>query len=52
MSGVACACVPPLKNADLVQLQIRIIALESLVIALLAAASDRQLALSARMAAP
>lgn len=32
--------VPPLTNAELVQLQIRVIALENLVIALLADASD------------
>ena len=35
--------VPPLTNAELVQLQIRVIALENLVIALLTDASDRQL---------
>ena len=35
--------VPPLTNAELVQLQIRVIALENLVIALLTAATDRQL---------
>lgn len=42
---------PPLKNAELVQLHIRIIALESLVTTLLGAASDRQLALAREMAA-
>lgn len=36
--------VPPLGNAELVQLQIRVIALENLVVALLADASDEQLA--------
>lgn len=36
--------VPPLTNAELVQLQIRVIALENLVVALLADASDEQLA--------
>ena len=35
--------VPPLTNAELVQLRMRVIALENLVIALLAEASDRQL---------
>ena len=43
--------VPPLTNAELVQLHIRVIALENLVIALLAAASDRQLELAREMAA-
>lgn len=33
---------PPLTNAELVQLQIRVIALENLVVALLAHASDAQ----------
>ena len=42
--------VPPLTNAELVQLQIRVIALENLVIALLAEASDRQLDLAREMA--
>lgn len=36
--------VPPLTNAELVQLQIRVIALENLMVALLADASDQQLA--------
>ena len=36
--------VPPLTNAELVQLQIRVIALENLVVSLLADASDQQLA--------
>ena len=43
--------VPPLTNAELVQLQIRVIALENLVIALLTAASDKQLDLVREMAA-
>ena len=43
--------VPPLTNAELVQLQVRVIALENLVIALLAEASDRQLDLAREMAA-
>lgn len=34
---------PPLTNAELVQLQIRVIALENLVVALLADASEQQL---------
>ena len=42
---------PPLTNTELVQLQIRVIALENLVIALLAEGSDRQLALAREMAA-
>ena len=45
------ADVPPLTNAELVQLQIRVIALENLVIALLAEASDRQVDLAREMAA-
>lgn len=40
------ADVPPLTNAELVQLQTRVIALENLVIALLADASDRQIELA------
>ena len=43
--------VPPLTEADLVQLRIRVVALENLVIALLAEASDRQLELAHEMAA-
>jgi hypothetical protein len=39
-----------LTNAELVQLQIRVVALENLVITLLAEASDRQLALAREMA--
>jgi hypothetical protein len=41
----------PLTNAELVQLRIRVIALENLVIALLAEAPDRQLTLARGMAA-
>lgn len=41
---------PALTNTELVQLQIRVIALENLVIALLAEGSDRQLALAREMA--
>jgi tellurite resistance-related uncharacterized protein len=43
--------VPELTNAELVQLRIRVIALENLVIALLAEASERQLAVARQMAA-
>lgn len=43
--------VPPLTNAELVQLRIRVIALENLVIALLAQCPDRQLDLVREMAA-
>ena len=42
--------IPPLTDADLVQLRIRVVALENLVIALLAEASDRQLDLVREMA--
>lgn len=41
--------VPPLTNAELSQLHIRVIALEGLVAALLTEASDRQLALAREM---
>ena len=43
--------VSQLTNAELVQLRIRVIALENLVIALLAEASERQLGLAREMAA-
>ena len=43
--------VLPLTNAELVQLQVRMIALENLVIALLSEGADRQLALARDMAA-
>lgn len=43
--------VPQLTNAELVQLRIRVIALENLVITLLAGASDQQLDLAREMAA-
>ncbi len=42
--------VPPLANAELVQLQIRVIALENVVITLLSQASGRQLDLVREMA--
>jgi hypothetical protein len=43
--------VPDLSNSDLVQLRIRVIALENVIIALLAGASDQQLDLVREMAA-
>ena len=43
--------VPQLTNTELVRLRIRVIALENLVISLLAEASDRQLELAREMAA-
>ena len=45
------ADTPPLSNAELVQLQIRVIALENLMTALLAESSDQQLALVREIAA-
>jgi hypothetical protein len=51
ISGEAQSKVPELTNAELVQLRIRVITLENLVIALLAEASDRQLDLAREMAA-
>ncbi len=42
---------PPLTNTELVQLQIRVIALENVVIALLAEGSERQIELAREMAA-
>jgi hypothetical protein len=42
--------VPPLLNAELVQLQVRVIALENLMIMMLAEGSDRQLELAREMA--
>lgn len=49
--GGAPSEVPLLTNAELVQLRIRVIALENVVIALLAQAPDRQLDLVREMAA-
>lgn len=43
--------IPQLTNAELVQLRVRVIALENLMIALLAQADDRQIALAREMAA-
>ncbi len=45
------AAIPELTNAELVQLRIRVIALENVVIALLSQASDRQLEMAREMAA-
>ncbi|MEO7206748.1 MAG: hypothetical protein ABI145_08160 [Steroidobacteraceae bacterium] len=50
-SAAAQSEVPPLSNAELVQLRVRVIALENLVISLLAQSSDRQLDLVREMAA-
>ena len=43
--------VPPLANAELVQLQVRVIALENVVLTLLVGGSDRQFDLVREMAA-
>ncbi len=43
--------VPPLTNSELVQLRVRVVALENLVISLLAQSPDRQLDLVREMAA-
>ena len=51
ISGDMQSEVARLTNAELVQLRIRVIALENLVIGLLAGASDRQLDLAREMAA-
>ncbi len=51
ISGEVQSQVPELTNAELVQLRIRVIALENLVITLLAETSDRQLDLAREMAA-
>ena len=51
ISGEVQSEVHQLTNAELVQLRIRVIALENLVISLLAEASDRQLDLAREMAA-
>ena len=50
-SAEVAADAPELTNAELVQLRVRVIALENLVIALLAGASDRQLDLAHEMVA-
>ncbi len=51
ISGQEHSEVPLLTNAELVKLRIRVIALENLVITLLAGATDRQLDLAREMAA-
>ncbi len=43
--------IPPLTNAELVQLRVRVIAVENLMIMMLAEGSDRQFALAREMAA-
>ena len=48
--GVELTEIPPLTNAELVQLRIRVIALENLVIMLLAEGSDKQRELAREMA--
>src|SRR5579862_7074103 len=50
ISAMAQSEIPELTNAELVQLRVRVIALENLVIALLAEAPDRQLDLAREMA--
>ena len=50
ISGEVQSEIPQLTNAQLVQLRIRVIALENLVITLLAEASERQLRLAREMA--
>jgi len=51
-SQVSCAAaeIPPLTNAELVQLQVRVIALERIAIALLAQSSEEKLRLIRDMA--
>ena len=51
ISGSAQSDIPELTNAELVQLRIRVIALENIVISLLAEASDTRLQLTREMAA-
>ena len=50
-SGAGQSEIPPLTNSELVQLRVRVIALENLVISLLAQSPDRQLDLVREMAA-
>jgi hypothetical protein len=50
-SGAALPELPELTNAELMQLRVRVIALENLVISLLSQSSDRQLNLVREMAA-
>lgn len=51
LTGAEMAEVPQLTDAELVHLRIRVIALENMVLSLLAQASDRQLELAREMAA-
>jgi len=51
VQGLDLCEIPPLTNAELVQLRVRIIALENLMIMLLAEGSDKQLELGREMAA-
>ena len=51
VSDQAQSAIPELTNAEIVQLRVRVIALENLLIALLAEASGRQLGLAREMAA-
>ncbi len=50
VTGAAHPPIPEMTNAELVHLRIRVIALENLVIAVLAEGSDRQLAVAREMA--
>lgn len=50
MADRAAPAVPPLSDAELLHLRVRVIALENLVIALLAQGSDRQLEVAREMA--
>ncbi len=47
----ACTAVPDLTNAELVQLRVRVIALENILIALMVEGSERQLQVVREMAA-
>jgi len=49
--GVDPSTIPPLTNAELVLLRVRVIALENLMIMLLAEGSDKQTELAREMAA-
>lgn len=49
-AGQRAVSSPPLSDAELVQLRVRVIALENIVIALLAQSSERQLELAREMA--
>jgi hypothetical protein len=49
-SGAGQSAIPPLTDSELVQLRVRVIALENLVISLLAQSPDRQLDLVREMA--